>query len=41
MKLKDYKDIKMQDLAFTEEYENVKLEIKRLKKPLKHKLRMN
>ncbi|MBP3871321.1 MAG: hypothetical protein J6E46_10130 [Faecalicoccus sp.] len=31
MKLKDYKDIKMQDPAFVEEYESIKLEIKKIK----------
>lgn len=34
MKLKDYKDIKMQDPAFAEEYEKVKLEINEIKEVL-------
>lgn len=34
MKLKDYKDIKMQDPAFVEEYEKVKLEINDIKEVL-------
>lgn len=34
MKLKDYKDIKMQDPAFVEEYEKVKLEINEIKEVL-------